>query len=138
MNTGTFSFIWLNRGALKDVIDSRSAGPAVSNPPKVLQTPLTSRESEIFVPSRLTHGRRLIVTGLSESDRWRYDERRQTLFIVTANNSPAYRHRVVVSVDPPLRPSFFVNSFWSDFGDQVLAIIVTATAVATFWIYWAI
>jgi hypothetical protein len=134
MNTGTFSFTWANRGAANDVVDDR---PCVSNPPRALQTPLTSRESEIFVPSRLTHGRQLLVHGLSESDRWRYDERRQTLFIVTDDDTPAYEHRVVVSVYPPLKPSFFVNDFWSDFGDRVLAIIVAASAIVAFWIYWA-
>lgn len=135
MNTGTFSFTWANRGGV--VGDIGPAGPDVSNPPRALQTPLTSRESEIFVPSRLTHGRHLVVQGLSESDRWRYDERRQTLFIITDNDTPAHVHRVVVSVDPPLRPSFFVNDFWSDFGDRVLAIFVAASAIVAFWVYWA-
>ena len=138
MNTGTFSFTWANRGAVKDVVDSdRPARLDVSNPPRTLQTPLTSRESEIFVPSRLTHERQLVVQGLSENDRWRYDERRQTLFIVTDNDTPGLIHRVEVSVDPPLRPTFFVNDFWSDFGDRVMAIIVAATAIIAFWLYWA-
>jgi hypothetical protein len=136
MNTGTFSFTWANRSAAEDG-DDRPEGPDVSDPPKTLETPLTSCESEIFVPSRLTHGRQLVVQGLSEGDRWIYDERRQTLFIVTGNDSPAYEHRIVVSVDPPLRPSFFVNDFWSDFGGRMLAIFVAASAIVAFWLYWA-
>jgi hypothetical protein len=136
MNTGTFNFSWANRGGAAVVDNVPLARLDISNPPRTLQTPLASRESEIFVPSRLTLGRTLLVQGLSESDKWRYDERRQTLFIVTDNDTPAHIHRIMVSVDPPLRPSFFVNDFWSDFGDRMLAIFVAASAIVAFWIYW--
>jgi hypothetical protein len=139
MNTGAFSFTWINRGAAKYVGEDRPAVlPDTSNPPRTLQTPLTSRESEIFVPSRITHGRKLVVQGLSEGvDRWRYDEQRQTLFIVTGNDTPTFIHRIVVSVDPPLKPSFFVNDLWSDFGDWVMAVFVGASAIVAFWSYWS-
>lgn len=135
MNTGTFTFTWADRedGGAKQLAEGK-----ISNPPRALRTPLTSRESEIFLPSRLTHGRRLVVQGLSEDDKWRYDERRQTLFIVTGTteNALTHEHRVVVSVDPPLRPTFFVNDFWSDFGERLSAVCVAASAAFAFWIYW--
>jgi hypothetical protein len=43
---------------------------------------------------------------------------------------------MVVSVDPPLIPLFFINDFFSDFGDQLLATFVAASAIVAFWLYY--
>jgi hypothetical protein len=44
-------------------------------------------EMEIFLPSQLAHGRRVIVKGLDRGDKHQYDENPQTLFIVSQDTS---------------------------------------------------
>jgi len=124
MNTGTFSFAWDNRAGH----NVETEQPYVSTPPQALRTPLTSRETEIFIPLRLTLGREVIVKGLEDGDRWTYDTRRQTLFIVTENDEPGHRHQVQVSVYPQPKPSFTVNDFWSDFGSRMITVSITFLA----------
>src|SRR6266511_344842 len=124
MNTGTFSFAWDNRTEG----DVETEQPYVSTPPRTLQTPLTSRETEIFIPLRLTLGREVIVKGLEDGDRWTHDTRRQTLFIVTENDEPGYRHQVQVSVYPQPKPSFSINDLWSDFGGGITTLSMTFLA----------
>ncbi len=130
MNTGAFTFAWNNRDE-DGVIPKQKT---ISDPPRTLQTPLTSRETEIFLPSQLTHARRVIVQGLEEGDRWSYDEQRQTLFILTENKKPGHKHQIVVSVYPPLSPAFFVNDIWSDFGGRLIAVFTAVFTIFTFWI----
>jgi hypothetical protein len=59
------------------------------------------------------------VEGAEEGDKYHYDERRQTLFFVTGNNTPGHRHKIVVSVNRPPSPAFVINDFWSDFGGLI-------------------
>ncbi|KAF9255450.1 glycoside hydrolase family 5 protein [Marasmius fiardii PR-910] len=87
---------------------------------------LKAKETEIFIPSMLTQGRKLVVSGLGEEDRCVHDQERQTLFIVTKNKG---NHRVEISVTPPPRPMFFVNDFWSDWGGTVAAVGVVLVAL---------
>lgn len=129
MNTGAFSFVWDNRDECGVIPKEKT----ISDPPRTLQTPLTSRETEIFIPSQLTLGRQVVVQGLKEADRWSYDGQRQTLFILTENKEPRQRHQIVVSVYPPLRTAFFVNDIWSDFGGHFIAIIFAIFSILMFW-----
>jgi hypothetical protein len=61
-----------------------------------------AKETEIFVPSLLAHGRKMIVNGLDMDDKYSYDEMRQTLYIVHHDHSADAVHTVRVSFDPPL------------------------------------
>lgn len=65
-----------------------------------------------------------MVSGLSADDKYTYDETRQTLFIVPRDGSSGRMHKITVSVDPPLRPQFSVNTFWGDFGEAILSGLV--------------
>jgi hypothetical protein len=105
MNTGTFIFEWRSPESKENIV-------------------LTARETEIFVPSLLTYGRKLVVSGLSAGDKYTYDEARQTLFIVPRDGSSGRMHKIAVSVDPPLRPQFEVNTLWGDFGEVILSGLV--------------
>jgi hypothetical protein len=107
MNTGMFTFEWRSPESKDNIV-------------------LTARETEIFVPSLITHGRKLVVSGLGAGDKYTYDEARQTLFIVTqdASSASGRMHKIVVSVNPPLRPHFEVNTFWGDFGETILSGLV--------------
>ncbi|KAF8521332.1 glycoside hydrolase family 5 protein [Gautieria morchelliformis] len=93
---------------------------------------LRCRETEIFYPAMLlTGGRTVHVDGLAR-DAWKYDIKRQTLFILPPITSSAVgttRH-VVVRADPPLEPLFTMTTHWQDFakwyagaGALVLAIV---------------
>jgi len=130
MNDGTFTFEWEGRSTGAGTPSEKS----VTNPPRRLQTPLKSRETEIFVPSQLTHARKVMVQGLKEGDRWTYDEKRQTLFVVTKDNDAGHKHRIIVSVDPPPRPSFAVNDFWGDFGGRISALVFLLASILAYWI----
>lgn len=105
LNTGTFIFEWRSPESKDNIV-------------------LTARETEIFVPSLITYGRKLVVSGLSADDKYTYDETRQTLFIVPRDGSSGRMHKITVSVDPPLRPQFSVNTFWGDFGEAILSGLV--------------
>ena len=119
MTTGAFLFEWENpsqgeqpTSSDDDTDDTKS----ILNPPRQWLHSLTSHETEFFIPSQLTHARKVVVEGAEEGDRYHYDERRQTLFFVTGNNTPGHRHKIVVSVYRPPSPAFVINDFWSDFG----------------------
>lgn len=105
MNTGTFTFEWRSPESKDNIV-------------------LTARETEIFVPSLITHGRKLVVLGLGAGDKYAYDEARQTLFVVTQDASSGRTHKITFSVDPPLRPHFDVNNFWGDFREAILSGLV--------------
>jgi hypothetical protein len=143
VTTGKFVFEWvtpeadLNNVNLK--LAKASGGPLrISNPPLADHPVLTSQETEIFIPSRLTRGRRVNVAGLSEGDRWGYDERRQTLFVVIADRTGGKRHRIEVDVRPGLRAAFVVNDVWSDFGGHIFATTIVVAAMLLVWLssYW--
>ncbi|KAF9477640.1 glycoside hydrolase [Pholiota conissans] len=115
MNTGSFTYEWAS-----PIPEGRDAGnsgsPCVSDPPLVLHHPLISRETEIFIPAQLTHLRGIVVQGLGKGDKWVHDEKRQTLFVVTQDASPGARHQIQVSIVPPPKAVFVVNSIWTDYG----------------------
>lgn len=100
MNTGEFTFEW------------------------TLTEESTSRETEIYIPSLIYHGRKLVVEGLAPDDKYAYDESRQTLFVVHSDSSPRKTREINVSVRPPLRGYFHVNTFWGDFGELILSGLV--------------
>ncbi|EKM78270.1 hypothetical protein AGABI1DRAFT_75777, partial [Agaricus bisporus var. burnettii JB137-S8] len=126
MMNGEFTFSWMV--PLQGVRDENELG---------------SYETEIFLPSQLASGRKVLLKQWTEEKyAYRYDETRQTLFIVPKNNSPGTKHAVRVRVWPPIRPVMNLNSFWSDFGVGVvtvgllLAVLLAAAAMAmgTVWL----
>jgi hypothetical protein len=130
---GTFTFEWAN----PDISSAKPLQPAsVLNPPLSGHPPLTARETEIFVPSQLTHGRNFAVEGLAKADKFHYDERRQTLFIVLADMTPGKKNIIRVFVSPAPRPMFLVNSLWSDFGGSIVSFIGLVLSLL-FAIVWA-
>ena len=139
MNTGVFTYQWANRdpsgptgpqaGEL-DEAPSLQTSYGMHEPPLHLKnTALRCRETEIFLPSQLAYERKVLVEGLEEGDEWTYDELRQTLFIVAGNMEAGHKHRVRVSVDPPPRPVFHVNSLWSDFAGYLLSAVVLLASI---------
>ena len=102
--------------------DVARATNKLSHVPLTGHPPLASRETEIFVPSALSRGRKLIVSGLQDGDAYTHDEARQTLFVVVAPGQTT--HKITVEFDPPPMPMFSVNGFWGDFGPYVFAVIV--------------
>jgi len=139
MNTGAFTYEWANPfpGDAKSPSTTTTTinKKSISNPPLTLHRPLLSRETEIFIPSQLTHGRSLIVQGLVQGDKYSYDERRQTLFIVTQNMDPGQVHSITVSVDPMPRAMFFVNDLWTDFGGHIMSVGMLFFAVMAYWVF---
>jgi hypothetical protein len=140
---GKFVFEWATPAADENDANRKLAKGAngsigVLNPPLADHPVLTSQETEIFIPSRLTRGRRVQVHGLAEGDRWAYDEGRQTLFVVVADRTSGKRHRIEVEVRPAPRAAFEVNDLWSDFGGQMLASGVVIAAIFCIWLtsYW--
>ncbi|KAH0831249.1 glycoside hydrolase family 5 protein [Lanmaoa asiatica] len=100
MNTGKFTFEW------------------------ILTEESTSRETEIYIPSLIYHGRKLVVEGLAPDDNYVHDGSRQTLFVVQSDSSPKKTRKINVSVHPPLRGHFHANTFCGDFGELVLSGLV--------------
>ncbi|KAJ7742575.1 glycoside hydrolase family 5 protein [Mycena metata] len=119
MTTGAFVFEW--------------AVPAPSAPPLAGHPALTALETELFVPSRLTKGRKLVVRGLGPEDRYVHDERRQTLFVVPRDNAPGTRHRIQVELSPPLEAPFELNDFWGDFGPRIISILVVLLGIIVYY-----
>ena len=108
MNTGEFSFEW------------------------TLTEECTSRETEIYIPSLIYHGRKLVVEGLAPDDKYAHDESRQTLFVVQSGSSPRKTRKINVSVRPPLRGHFHVNTFWGDFGELIISGLVVFIGIFLF------
>jgi len=133
MTTGTFTYEWANTKT-EGVLGSLT--PTISGAPRSGHPRITALETEIFVPSLITQGRKVVVEGLNSNDSYRYDERRQTLFIVARDVNPDIIHKVTVSVSPPLTPSFELNDFWSDFGAQVaLFMLAVLIGIVAFFIW---
>jgi hypothetical protein len=131
MTTGEFTYEWAN----PDPAETPSSGnPTVSRPPRAGHPNLTARETEIFFPSSLARDRKVVVQGLAVGDSHVYDESRQTLFVLTRDSSPGTVHKVTVSLQPPLKPSFDLNNFWGDFGPQIFAGFVVVFGLIAFWI----
>ncbi|KAL4071735.1 glycoside hydrolase family 5 protein [Scleroderma citrinum] len=109
MNIGQFTFEW------------RAFDITGKEPRGQTEVISTARETEIFVPSLLTYGRKLKIEGLEEGDSHLYDESRQTLFIIHGPSASGKVRKVTVSVWPPLRPTFDLNTFWGDFGELIFS-----------------
>ena len=131
---GECEFEWASSPGAGEKASVGSSGDPAQYPPAPSQPPVRSRETELFLPSQLTQGRRVRVSGLEEGDRYVHDQARQTLFIVTARNEPGTLHRVRVAIDPPPRPAFEVNDFWSDFGGHVTMVAMALLAILLFFV----
>ncbi|KAK2465756.1 hypothetical protein APHAL10511_002300 [Amanita phalloides] len=131
VTTGWFAFEWMTPAGHENQVD-----PKLNNGPD--SPVLTSHETEIFLPSLLTRGRKIQVRGLSKGDRWTYDEARQTLFVVVADRTGGKPHRVEVQVWPAPRATFAVNDTRTDFAGHMFAVGILVMAVIAFWItaYW--
>ncbi|CCM01373.1 uncharacterized protein FIBRA_03423 [Fibroporia radiculosa] len=127
MNTGRFTFEWVVPSDLSKKGSGASA--SVQQPPVAGHPALTSKDTEIFMPSMLARERQIVIEGLGQDDRYRYDEQRQTLTVTTGALTPGQVHRIVVSLKPPLKASFEVNSFWDDFGGHILGAAVVISSL---------
>lgn len=120
VNTGDFSYSWVVPG--DDARNgSASGGPSTARPPRVGHPPLTSSVTEIYLPSFLAHGSKILVHGLGKSDDYRYDESVQTLYISAGDNTPGKVYDISVVLSPRLRAVFEVNDIWSDFSGHIAA-----------------
>ncbi|KAJ7178177.1 glycoside hydrolase [Mycena filopes] len=131
MTTGAFVFEWAVAASEAD--DNAVASTKAAAPPLAGHAALTALETELFVPSRLTKGRKLVVRGLRPEDRFVHDERRQTLFVVPADNSPGTRHRIQVELSPPLDYTFELNDFLGDFGPRILSLLVMLIGIIVYY-----
>ncbi|PCH36934.1 glycoside hydrolase family 5 protein [Wolfiporia cocos MD-104 SS10] len=127
MNSGAFTFSWTIPDPNAEPVAPTTA--LVEKPPLAGHPVLTSKDTEIFLPSMLAHDRQVIVKGLRENDRYRYDEARQTLTITAADLVPGAVHQIEVSLKPPIKAAFEVNSFWDDFGGHIIAILVLVGSI---------
>jgi hypothetical protein len=118
MTTGEFTYEWVNHDSTETPSDG---DPTVSGPPRSGLPPLTAKETEIFLPSLLTRDREVVVRGLADGDDHVYDESRQTLFVLARDSSPGKTHKVTVTLQPPLKPAFYLNDFRGDFGPRIFA-----------------
>jgi len=115
---------------------------------------LRTQETEIFFPSLLVSGRKLLLEARVDMSQYKcddeselvkklqvlteeryaytYDEHRQTLFVIPKDTSAGIKHDIRVRVWPPVQPSFDLNDFWSDFGVWIGAVgsVLVAILVA--------
>ena len=135
MNTGALEFEWVVPGPSAD----HESGPSIHTPPVTADAhpEVTNKTTEIYFPSMIAHGRKVVVDGLGQGDRYHYDESRQTLSIEPVELVPGRCYRVFVKVVPPLKEEFTVNSFWDDFGVSISAtvVLVLSFLLALFWVW---
>ncbi|GLB39573.1 putative cellulase (glycosyl hydrolase family 5) [Lyophyllum shimeji] len=131
MSSGAFTFEWGNTAPESERDDIHPI-PTVEAVPRSGHPKITALETEIFLPSLITLGRKVVVDGLDEADSYVHDERRQTLFIVARDTDPKRIHSIRVSLDPPLTRAFVVNDFWSDFGSRIVALVLLLLGVLAF------
>ncbi len=140
INTGEFTYEWVvpetGAAASAPAPGSSPSEPSVYNPPRTGMPALRTNKTQIFLPWQLAQGRKVDVQGLRQDDRWTYDEARQTLTIITSDNTPGTVHRVTVSVDPLPKPVFVVNDFWDDFQGHVLVAGAIFSIIVAFFISW--
>ena len=105
---------------------------SVNSPPEFSHPTLHSSTTEIYIPSFLVTGSKVVVDGLAPSDKFKYDESVQTLFIVSGDQTPGRRIEIIVSLSPALKPIFDVNDYWSDWGTHIAA---AGTAVLAVFAY---
>lgn len=120
-NTGDFSYSWMIPHDDDTAEPGIAGGPNTSTPPRAGHPALTSSTTEIFLPSFIAHGSKLIVQGLGKNDKSYYDESKQTLYITVEDNTPGKVYDISVVLSPRLRPVFEVNDLWSDFGLHIAA-----------------
>lgn len=134
LNTGSFTFEWtVPLSTSSSVSPSGSIEPPVSG----LGHTLTSTDTEVFFPSMLARGRKVIVQTNEDCGKGylhRYDEELQTLSVIPDNNTPGTRHSIRVSLDPPLKPLFLMNNFWTDFGTWVSVLSCIFVAIVALWL----
>lgn len=104
----------------------------MSDPPRTGHPPLKSSVTEIYLPSFIAHGSKILVHGLGKSDRYHYDESVQTLYITTGENVPGKVYDISVVLSPRLRAVFEVNDLWGDFGGQMVAGGIVLLAVLVY------
>ncbi|KAG8901460.1 hypothetical protein FRB99_005289 [Tulasnella sp. 403] len=137
MSTGCYEFDWANpTGESIDYsTSSASPNPSVEKPPLDLHASTPARETEIFVPLYISKGRRVLVEYSSSTNPqaecdWRYDPKRQTLFVLQEDSTPGAVHRIRVTFDPPLEERFPLDeSFWWDFARVWVPICAVALAI---------
>ncbi|KAI0697370.1 glycoside hydrolase family 5 protein [Cytidiella melzeri] len=134
VNTGDFSYQWMIPRS-SSTGGGAAGGPSTSTPPQTGHPPLTSSVTEIFLPSFIAHGSKVIVQGLGKSDSFRYDESQQTLYVTVSDNTPGKVHDISVVLSPRLRAVFELNDLWSDFGTHFLAAGVVMLAIIVRLIY---
>lgn len=132
MTTGKFVYEWAIPGS--PAKEEHSSLPLVNRPPlaPTSNPSLTSRETLIFVPSALTAGRQLSVTGLGPSDTYHYDIERQTLFVLVGENVPGMRHKIEVQVQGEGEQKlevFKINGFWEDWGWAIVSLLVVLVGI---------
>ncbi|KAJ7291517.1 glycoside hydrolase superfamily [Mycena rebaudengoi] len=130
MTSGSFVFEW---AMPKPGKAPASSIPKITSPPLADHPTITASETEIFLPSLLTRGRKVVVRGLRGEDRYVHDESRQTLFVVPGDNSPGSRHKIEVSLNPPLVPAFELNDHWSDFGPRVFSLFMVILGITIYY-----
>ncbi|KDQ21322.1 glycoside hydrolase family 5 protein [Botryobasidium botryosum FD-172 SS1] len=106
VNTGAFVFEYANPST--GFTKRPQSAASVASPPLDSHGHIHARETEIFFPSSLARGRRLIVQGVKS---YKYDSARQTLFVLHDEMSPGVVHRIAVALDPPLDPCFRADHF---------------------------
>lgn len=94
---------------------------------------LRCRETEVFYPAMLlTEGRAIQVDGLAK-EAWRYDAKRQTLFIVPPSpikfSSGGNKRRIVIRANSPLEPLFAMTTHWDDFAKWYAGVGVVVLAI---------
>lgn len=134
LNSGSFTFEW----TVPSTDTPTSPHAASINPPvSGLTHNLTSTTTEVFFPSMLARGRKVIVQSNEDCAgryRHRYDEESQTLSIIPDEHASGTRHSVRVSLEPPLKPLFLMNNFWSDFGKLISILSCIFVAIVALWV----
>ena len=147
MATGSFAYSWAvplsgpasGTGEENTTVQQQThaGGPCVHTPPLMGHPPLLARETEIFVPTQLAQGRKLIVEDLRDGDTYTYDAARQTLFVLPGvqtgelGNVQAHAHKVRVRFDPPVGEEL-PNDLWGDFAAHITAVLVVLFAFVAY------
>ncbi|PPQ65139.1 hypothetical protein CVT24_003229 [Panaeolus cyanescens] len=134
VNAGVFTYEWVIPKSDKTA-QTVATSSKVDEPPTIVSYSLSCRETEIFVPSQLSHNADLIVHGLGKDDLYRYDESRQTLFVVTNDMTPGRVCKISVFITPSPRPLFFVNDFWTDFSGHTMTAIAILLIIVCYFIF---
>ncbi|KAH8103836.1 glycoside hydrolase family 5 protein [Cristinia sonorae] len=126
-NTGEFTYAWVvphSGGVQGGQIDA-----SISSPPEYGHPTLKSATTEIYIPSFLATGSKVVVHGLAPTDKHHYEESLQTLFIVSGDQTPGRKVEIRVTLAPALKAVFEVNDVWSDWGGQIITVAMALVAV---------